>query len=89
MASSTAIPTVYDYIKERLEGASVDDVEGLVTDPMTQEFIVNPVFIAGIIWECDSISSLRVNGINSGRDHWVPPLTRELILVEINPIHHQ
>ena len=89
MASTAAISAVEDYIKEHLDGASIDDVEGLVTDPITQEFIINPVFIAGRIWESDSISSLRVNAINSGRNHWVHPLTRELISVEINPLHHQ
>ena len=89
MAFTSAIYAVDDYIKELLDGASIDDVEGLVTDPITHEFIINPVFIAGRIWESDSISSLRVNAINSGHNHWVHPLTRELISVEISPIHHQ
>jgi hypothetical protein len=89
MVSTSAISAVDDYIKERLDGASFDDVEGLVTDPITQELIINTVFIAGRIWESDSISSLRVNAINSGHNHWVHPLTRELISVEISPIHHQ
>ncbi len=35
MASTSAISTVDDYIKERLDGASIDDIEGLVTDPIT------------------------------------------------------
>jgi hypothetical protein len=73
MASSSTTSTVDDYIKERLDGASIDDVEGLVTDPITQEFIINPVFIAGRIRESNSISSLRGNAINSGHDHWVHP----------------
>jgi hypothetical protein len=36
MASTSAISAVDDYIKECLDGASIDDVEGLVTDPITQ-----------------------------------------------------
>ncbi len=89
MASNTTITTVDDYIKEHLVGASISDVEGLVTDPITHEFILNPVFIAGQIWASDSINSLRINAINTGHDHWVYPLTREFISVELNPIHHQ
>jgi hypothetical protein len=46
MAPSSAASIVDDCIKERLDGASIDDVEGLVTDPITQEFIINPAFIA-------------------------------------------
>jgi hypothetical protein len=83
MASTSAISAVDDCIKERLDGASIDDVDGLVTDPITQEFMRNPVFIAGQIWESNSISSLRVNVISSGHNHWVHPLMRELISVEI------
>jgi hypothetical protein len=73
MASSSTTSTVNDYNKERLDGASIDDVEGLVRNPITQKFIINPVFIAGRIWESNSSSSLRGNAINSGRDHWVHP----------------
>lgn len=72
MSSRTAIST---------EGASIDEVGGLVTEPVSQAFIVNSVFMAGRIWEAESISSFRLNSINSRHDHWVHPLTRGFILI--------
>ncbi len=45
-------------IREHHLSESKDDVEGLVT-------IANPLLMGGRIWEADSISSLRDNGIDT------------------------
>jgi hypothetical protein len=82
----TPISTVEEYISVRLLGASPSDVEGLVTDPVTQDLIKNPVFLSDRVWEADTISSLRTNAVNAGQEFWVHPLTREQILCHLYPV---
>jgi hypothetical protein len=70
-----------------LLGVTPTDVEGLVTDPVTQDLIKNPVFLFDRVWEADTISTLRTNAVNAGQEFWVHPLSREQILCHLNPVH--
>jgi hypothetical protein len=82
----TPISTIEEYSSVRLLGASPSDVEGLVTDPVTQDLIKNPVFLSDRVWEAETVSTLRTNAVNAGQEFWVHPLSREQILCHLNPV---
>ncbi len=82
----SSILTVEEYISGHLLGATPTDVEGLVTDPVTQDLIKNPVFLSDRVWEADTISTLRSNAINAGQEFWIHPESREQILCHLNPV---
>jgi hypothetical protein len=88
--ASTFIPIieVEDYINDRLLAASIEDAEGIITDPITHELIETPVFIGGRVWEANSIAQLRVNAINNERDFWIHPLSREKVSTHLNPLRY-
>jgi hypothetical protein len=86
--SSNFIPivTVEEYISCCLLAAEPVDVEGLVTDPVTQDLIKFPVFMSDRVWEADTVATHRTNAINAELDYWVNPLPREKIPVNLNPV---
>jgi hypothetical protein len=86
-STSTSISIVEEHISVQFLVASPSDAEGLVTDPVTQDLIKNPVFLSDQVWEADTISTLRTNAINAGQEFWVHPLSREQILCHLNPVH--
>lgn len=85
-STSTSISIVEEYISVQFLAASPSDAEGLVTDPVTQDLIKNPVFLSDQVWEADTISTLRTNAINAGQEFWVHPLSQEQILCHLNPV---
>ncbi len=66
------ILTVEEYISVCLLGI---DFEGLVTDLVTQDLIKNAAFLYDLVWEANTISSLRTDAVNTGQEFWVHPLT--------------
>jgi hypothetical protein len=46
------------YINDNLLSASLEDAERQLTDPISHELIIILVFIAGRVWEADSIFHL-------------------------------
>jgi hypothetical protein len=80
-----AAPSLEEYL-QAVARKPTDEQESLLKDPVTMEWLKEPCYAGGRLWELSTVATLRSQAMSKGSTFWPHPLSRALIPCSLQPI---